>query len=476
MVASHEPPQGVVDLPSAGVPSDHGLASLGLVMQLAGRATGAFAALIASIVVLESRVHRPGWFFVAVGLCIARSQYHRIAGRDLVFGRRHPDGEVADPFHAMRTYIAFGLGHAIALGLIATQLGATGRTGAGITVALALWPIALAVLLRLPRFRPLRAGIPLGEDRGLEGASIIMTILGACGVLSTGAIVLVLGALPSRHLQHGWGAMLVMVFTLLLVRSCMHMRAGIVGLRDSSFDRPGELAGRYASFGVISAVCVAGVLAVFAMSERLTPEAFASVVAIGWLLAIWPMILRRYFSHRQFAELLAGDRILHRRAPDAGLSGLGWLLAGHATVVAALLVLELTVQPRGAGRALDNLLQLTGPVASRSGLHIGLAAGVAALELVAATALLRMTEHRRANATIYALVAGAVTLATTWPAVWTLDHQIFNLRMAIRLVPIAIQLVIPAATLVLVHRTTAPLARARYRRSDKSTGTPGLSC
>ena len=460
---------GVVDLPRAGVPADHGLATLGLAMQLAGRAAAALAALAASLVVLDAQpIRHASWFFFAVGLSISRSEVHRIAGRDLLYSRRTLDG-VADPFDATRTYIAFGLLHAVAIGLIATRaLGATPTTSAGITAALALWPIVLAAVLRRPHLRRLRTGIPLGEDRGLESASILMTILGACGVLSTGAIVALLGGLSSRHLEHGWGTMLVVVFALLLVRSCLHLRVGVIGLRDTSFDRPGELASRYVSFGVISAFCVGAVLALFALSARLPPIAIASVTITCWLLAVWPVTLKRYVSHRQFAELLAGDRVLHRRSPDAGLTGLGWLLAGHATAVASALILELTVEPHGIGRLLDGALQLTGAT-GRSPADLAVAAIVVGLEALAAIALIRMTDHRRAIATIYALVAGAVALAAVWPAARTLGQHSLDLRVILRWLPAAIQIVIPAATLVLVRRTVVPTARASYRVAPPSS-------
>jgi hypothetical protein len=467
MLASHEPRNGVVDLPSPGVPADHGLASLGLVMQFAGRTSGALAALLASVVVLEARVPRhAGWFFLVIALCIARSQLHRIAGRDLVYSRRTLEGAIANPFDAMRTYIVFGIGHALVIGLIAaTDFGATNRTAAGITAALALWPMTLAVLWRLPSFRPLHAGIPLGEDRGLEGASILMTVFGACGVLSTGAIGLVLGELPSRHLQHGWGVMLVVTIALLLVRSCLHMRAGLAGLRETSFDHPGDLAGRYACFGVISAVCIGGILMLLAMSERLAPEAIAGVTVTCWLFVAWPMIVKRYFHHRQFAELLAGDRVIHRRAPDAGLTGLGWLLTGHAILIATILILAVTVERHGAGRALDNLVMLSGPVIGRSAGDLAVAAGIVALELTAAAALLWMSDHRRVIATIYALIAGGLALALAWPLVRGMGHHPFHLQMVIRVIPSAVQIVVPAATLVLVHRAIMPVAQARCRKS-----------
>jgi hypothetical protein len=110
---SHESPDGVVALPGPGVPADHGLASLGLVMQLAARTSSALAALVASLVMLEPRLSRhAGWILFAAALCIARSQLHRLAGRELLYGRRTIDGDAVNPFHSMRTYIAFGTGHA----------------------------------------------------------------------------------------------------------------------------------------------------------------------------------------------------------------------------------------------------------------------------------------------------------------------------------------------------------------------------
>src|ERR1044071_6505069 len=102
---SHGRPDGVVDLPSAGIPADHGLASLGLMMQLAARTSSALAALGATLLVFETRAHRHfGWLVLAIALSIARSQLHRIAGRDLLYGRRTIDGGVADPFAGARAY------------------------------------------------------------------------------------------------------------------------------------------------------------------------------------------------------------------------------------------------------------------------------------------------------------------------------------------------------------------------------------
>jgi uncharacterized membrane protein len=465
-------PAEVVSLPGPGLPADHGLASLGLVMQLAGRTTAALVALLGALAWIDGRL-TPGttphatWLGAAIVLSIARSQLHRAAGRDLTYGRRTAEG-AADPLAAMRHYVVFALGHAVAIGLIAARMfDQPWPAAAGITAALALWPCALAVISRLSRVQPLRAGLPLGEDRGLEGASIVMTVLGAYGLLSTGAIVVMLGALSSHHLRHGWGVMLLVVFALLVARSSLHVRAGLAGLRDSSFDRPGELAGSYAAFGVISACCVGGVLSLLAMSERLTPDAILSVAVACWLLITWPMIVKRYFSQRQFAELLAGDRVTHRRAPDAGLTALGWLLAGHATLVAGVLIVQLTVHPQ-LGRAADNALVLSGLAVGRWWLiDAGLAAASVVLELAAAAALIRMSDQRRAITTIYALFAGVVALAPAVPVLASLGRHL-SIWTGIQLLPSAVQLVMPVAALLLVHRAVMPTARAHYRTFPES--------
>jgi hypothetical protein len=175
------------------------------------------------------------------------------------------------------------------------------------------------------------------------------------------------------------------------------------------------------------------------------------------------VIVRRYVYHRQFAELLAGDRVLHRRAPDAGMTALGWLLAGHAATVAALLILELAVEPRGVGGSLERLLALAGP-SPHTAFDAVLAMVVVGLEALASAALIRMSDHRRLVATIYGLVAGGVGLAAAWGMTRTLGRHALDLQLVVRWIPAAMQIAIPAVTLVLVRRALIPAARARYRR------------
>lgn len=483
--ASLPAPAEVVSLPSPGLPADQGLASLGLVMQLAGRTTTALVALLGTLAWIYGRLSpattpHASWLGTAILVSIARSHLHRTAGHDLTYPRRATEGAAADPFAVTRRYVVFALCHSLGIGAIAAGVfDQPWLAAAGITAALALWPCALAVIAYRAHgslVQPQRAGLPLGEDRGLEGASIVMTVLGTYGVVSTGGIVVMLDKLSPHHQRHGWGVMLIVVFALLVVRSSLHIRAGLAGLRDSSFqlsfDRPSELAGRYAAFGVISAFCVGGVLALLAMSERLTPDAILSVAVACWLLVGWPLIVKRYFSQRQFAELLAGDRVTHRRAPDAGLTALGWLLAGHATLVAAVVIVQVTGYPRlgpQLGYAADHVLVLSGLAVGRWWLiDAGLAAASVGLELVAAAALIRMSDQRRAITTIYAVFAGVVALGPAVPVLASLGQHL-TLWTGIQLLPSAVQLVMPVSALLLVHRAVVPAARAVYR-SRRSHG------
>lgn len=447
-------------LPKPGVPADRGVCALGLLMQLAGTVAAALTLFVGTALWLGGRVAHPLAAVVAFGLCLWRARLHRRAGRALVYG-----GRADDPSRAVMAYVGFGILHAFAICMLATYVG-HGQTATAIALfaALALWPLVMfAMTLFVAPAIDADRHVVLGEDRGLEGAAILMSALGACGALSTGAVLLVLGGLPARHLEHGWGPLVVLVFVLLLVRSVLHVRAGLGGLRASSFDRPVELVGRYVGFAAITAVCVGGVLILLALSEGAPVIALGSVAVMSWLLFAWPAIVKRFFYHRQFAELLDGDRVLHRRAPDAGLSALGWLLAGHATLVASLSILALGAGPDHVGRILGRLLALCGPAipATRDGL---IASGVVvALEAICAVALIGASDRRRAIATIYALVAGAVALTLAWPIAFPLRHAASDLGLVLRLAPTAIQVAIPAVTLLLVHRAIAPTAVARYR-------------
>ncbi|MDQ3366866.1 MAG: hypothetical protein M3680_15695 [Myxococcota bacterium] len=111
---------------------------------------------------------------------------------------------------------------------------------------------------------------------------------------------------------------------------------------------------------MISAFCAAAALLLTTMASRIELISLASVAAVGWMLMAWPLIVRRFFGDRHFADLASDTAAVHRRAPDAGLTTLGWLLAGHAAVQAMFVIPELV------GGSSGSVLQLAAsPVAAR---------------------------------------------------------------------------------------------------------------
>jgi hypothetical protein len=197
----------------------------------------------------------------------------------------------------------------------------------------------------------------------------------------------------------------------------------------------------------------------------------ALVAGLCWLMTMWPLAVRRFFSDRLFADLMAGDRAApHRRAPDAGLTGLGWLLVGHAALTASVLVPQLVAGPELAGDA-RWLASLAAGVGDGSPWW---SAGVIVLEAWAGTELVRMGAHHRLLAAAYGVAGTFVTLSMMGPlAEQAMAGSVLGGhgdRVVISLALIALQLAIPAAALLLATRTIAPTARARYRRGAGPKG------
>lgn len=458
------PDPAVVDLVDAGVPADQGLVGLGLIMQLGGNLFAGFASLVLVIVLFAARSQSSEWLW---GTCIVmssivRSIAHANAGKQLVYGR--PDQAAGGRLDAARRYTVFGILHALGVGALAKfVLDAPGELALGLTLALALWPVALFALLRLPRFARFEQ-LPLTEDKGFEGASILMTLFGACGVLVGGVMLLVVFRLPGRVLQHGPNMLLVLALVMLFIRSLLHLHAGMSGLKTTSLDRSVELTSRYANFGVISAFAAAGALLVVAMTSEPSVPGLGLICIVCWLLLAWPLILRRFFADRQFSDLLAGNEApVHRRAPDAGLTWLGWFLIAHAAMQGSLLVMTLF-----AGHAMrsQELFALVGASATRS---LWWSVGLYLLQAWAGYELVRMSPHSKVVATAYAAVAAAIVAYVNWPmieAMSSMRHFGDDLfEMPVQLVQfgmIGVSLIIPVATFVLVRRHIAPAARARY--------------
>jgi hypothetical protein len=463
----------VVDLVDAGVPADQGLSALGMLMQLAGSVLAAYVAFITFTLLFAASGMRGGtetlWAFLILGLSIGRSLLQRSAGGQLLYGDPAIQG---GRMRGVQRYITFALAQsAILAAIIKFKFDAPGKAAFAVFIGLALWPALLAGLLALPRFRRFKDELPLTEDKGFEGASILMTVLGLCGLIGVGTALILMFKMPGA--MKGTGILFVLSLMLLVVRSVLHVQAGFSGLRETSVDHAVDAANRYANFGVISSFCMGGALLLWVMSSALSVAGLAVISCLIWILLAWPLIVRRFYSDRQFADLLAGDHApVHRRSPDAGLTWLGWLLIAQAAMTASVLVPELILglgDGGGGGRhggagELTEMMSLLGGAGVRS---IWWSVGLIALQGWAGFELVRMSPVSRTVASVFGVAGVAITTYVNWPLIQALKEGGERMGMdAIRFAPLAIALVIPVATLLLVNRKIAPTAQARFRAKE----------
>jgi hypothetical protein len=462
--------QNPVSLVDPNVPADQGLSSLGLLMQLGGSVFAAVMTLATFMALLMLGLRGGGGaekllILLVLGASLTRSIFHRAAGTQLLYGKATLDG-AASPLGGVKRYIAVGIAHSATVFLILTgKFHLDMKLGLGIGLGLAAWPVTLAVLMALPRFRRFGNELPVAEDKGFEGASILMTVLGTTGVLTAASILILMMSAGGRALSSGPGVLILLAILLLLIRSALHVNAGLSGMRQTSVDRAVELANRYANFGVISSFCTAGALLLMMMSlsrGHFDPTGLIVIVGMCWMLMAWPLIIRRFYSERQFADLMAGEGAsTHRRSPDAGLSGLGWLLFAHAIMSVSLLIPQLLVSPENMSRSMAESMAMLGNAGMRS---MWWSAGLIVLQAWAGYELVRMSSTHRIIGTVYAIVAIIISVYLTWPVLQQLK---FIMRMGpqgiMMFLPMAIQLVIPISTLILVNRNVRPTAQARFR-------------
>jgi hypothetical protein len=451
--------QNIVDLVDAHVPADQGLSSLGLLMQLAGNVLAAYVALLTFMGLSLGGNGETLWILLVLGLSIARSFLHRSAGTQLLYGR---PGEQGNRLAGVKRYIMFALAQSVmAAALLAAKFHVPSKIALAVMGGLAAWPATLAVLVRLPRFKRFDNDVPMPEDKGFEGASILMTVLGLCGAVGGGTVLLVMLEQPDSALTKGPGVLMVLTVAMLVVRSIIHVQAGISGLRETNIDRSVELANRYANFGVISSFCGGGALLLFVMSSAVSVFGMALITGLVWMLMAWPLIIRRFFSDRQFADLLAGEQApVHRRAPDAGLTALGWLLLAYAVFGASFTLPTLVV---GGGGRMSDLQELFAFGSAGELRSIWWNVGVIVLQAWAGFELIRMSPQSRIIATVFGVVGAGVALYTNWPLIEAFKHMRGFGANAIAIGPLALALILPVATLVLVNRKIAPTARARFR-------------
>jgi hypothetical protein len=91
--------------------------------------------------------------------------------------------------------------------------------------------------------------------------------------------------------------------------------------------------------------------------------------------------------------------------------------------------------------------------------------GLVGLQAWAGFELVRMSAQSRVIATVYGAIGVAVTVYTNLPLLQSMRHGLGRdvASEAISFGPLALALVIPIATVVLVNRKIAPVAQARFR-------------
>ena len=225
-----------------------------------------------------------------------------------------------------------------------------------------------------------------------------MTILGCVGVAATGTVLTIMLRMPGAMLSQGPIILVLITLVLLIIRSCIHVQAGLSGLRETSVDRAVDLANRYANFGVISSFCGGGALLLIAMTTHLDMTGLAMVCGLCWMLMAWPLIIRRFYSERQFTDLLAGDDApIHRRAPDAGLTGLGWLLIALAALSATFILPQLLLSLTGS-RDDREFSEMFSTLGGGGGLRsVWFSVGLIVLQVWAGFELLRMKARTTAS-------------------------------------------------------------------------------
>lgn len=469
---SEQKQEGVVELVDAGVPADQGLSSLGLLMQLAGNLFAAYAGLLVFMMLFAMRGSGETLYvLVLLGVSIARSILHRNAGTQLLYGPASLTTEGSNQRMAgIRRYVGFALLQTLLVGaMLGGKFHVPGTIVLGIVLGLAVWPVTLLVLMQLPRFSRFKDDLPLTEDKGFEGASILMTVLGLCGVVGTGTMLLFLLDMPGNALTKGPGVLIALALAMLVFRSILHVQAGFSGLRETSVDRSVELANRYANFGVISSFCGGGALLLFVMQLQMSVVGLALICGLCWMLMAWPLVIRRFFSDRQFADLLAGEGApLHRRAPDAGLTGLGWLLVAHAAFSATFLIPQVVLGTDSDFGKLQELMALGGGGGVLR--SVWFSVGLVLLQGWAGFELIRMSPHSRAVATVFGVIGAVITVYINWPMLDALKHMRgIDPNSVLLFGPLAMALIIPIATIVLANRKIAPTARARFRQKPDVT-------
>ncbi len=465
------------DQSSGRASADRGLSGLGLIMQLGGTIFAAFTAMMVFYgLIMMGRMGGGGgsgkaflYLLLIGGSGLARSVIHRSAGADLCFA-------TMSPFAGIRRYFAIAGANTACWFFIMASEGAPGWTWMVLVIALMAWPTALLVMTKLPGFAEMDAQrIPVGSDKGFEGASLLMLALGLIGVSLATVMLYFSFKMVTMRGAPGSMVLVLVASVVLFIRGVMHVAAGVRGARETYVDRVVEATNRYANFGVIAAFVTGGAILLLAMTMAPDPTVLVLVSCMTWMLLAWPLAIRRFFAERQFADMMAGaDASAHVRAPDMGLSSLGWLLFAMAllglscNLPALLLGHGEMMNGMGSGRGggmssgLGQFGQMLTLIAPEAGHSPWWSIGIWAVELWAAIELIRMSELHRVAATAFGAIVALVYVYMNWQNISHIGQILREGPLAVAfLAKLAMNLAIPLVTLFAANRNPLPAATAR---------------
>jgi hypothetical protein len=444
------------------LPADRGMTGLGLIMQLAGSLFGTMTAMVGLMQIIMFSQMRDyggeggptGWLFLLTCAGVIRSLVHRNAGSELLYGHA--------PARALRGYFAISAIHT-ALWFLFFKMKLEAPTAGWMPMVLmfAAWPLTLWLALRIPALR-LVDGEPLksGPDRGFEGLSILMIVLGLMGTLFAATMLMAFSS------QKGGPGDMKTLFMLclfaLVVRSLVHTHAGAQMLGDLTFERAEAATTRYINLGMMVGLGVGAVFLIMIMKEPGGGMllAFPFIGGMFLLLLAWPMIVRRLTQTRRLEAYGDGNgepRL--SRAPDQGRTTLGWLhlaLGGMALAGALPAIMFSQRIDMSDDDALGG--GLLGFMQQDPGRAPWLAVIVAGLQLWAGLELVRMTARHKTIATVYGVAAGVAALYIYWPILKHLDDMRGIMPGAGQMIVagLAIALIVPIVTIALVQRPLPP--------------------
>ena len=438
--------------PNARLPRDHGLSSLALLMQLGGTLGVLACSVVALTGTFVDPLDLPGILFFCGVLCGIRSAYHRAAGTSLLYG----EGDA--PLRAVYRYLLVSVGQTVFCVILLRQHLPV-ATVMKVAAAFLAWPSTLAVVFCGPVLRRCaRGSVRESEDHGFEGASVLMLGLGVVGALFAATLLGHLVREPAASFRNAADVIAGLAFVVLVGRSLLHIRTGLLGTAGASYDEHLALGRRYYEVGVGSATCLCATTFIVALASSYPANLWVALVAsvfIGVSLFAWPSILRRYFMERAFSVYLAGDgEPAFQRAPDAGLSALGWLLLAVSPLAVALATTTIVTSRSVSEAHLAIWLAILASLGSASGI-----------------ALVRMSKWYRAVALVHAVVTIVVTLGVLWSGLAGLEAiagqalgGVESFLASLQTGLVYLGLAIAIATLVLISRTTMPAAVARIRQ------------